>query len=201
VTSLAAFVVAATAVADLLTNSVNLSTTWTPFIIIVTLSIAVAPLLLGQHFSPVVALAGCWLFAGVTALQVATSGGDVIMMVNNLVLYPMIACYLGWFFDRRVARFTVANLFVLSAVALLTCDHHTVFTSWANLALASFFCLAAALYLRAKLERQIESDPLTGALNRPGSTVRAVRPPSSRSTWTTSRRSTTGSGTTPATRR
>lgn len=174
VTSLAALVIAATALADLLTGSVNLSTVWTWLVVAAALSIAVAPLLLGEHFRPVVALYGCWLFGGVTSLQVAT-GSDAIMTVNNLVLYPMVSCYLGWFFRPRVARPTVGGLFVLSGAALLTTDHREVFTTWSNLALASLFCLEAALYLHAKLERQAHSDPLTGALNRNGLSVQLAR--------------------------
>lgn len=167
VTSLAAAVVAATAIADIIAESVNLSLLWTCLVIVLALGIAALPLTLGRRFPPAAGLISCWVFAGVTALQVA-QGGDLLMIVNNLVLYPMISCYLGWFFRPGIARVTVGAQFVFSAAALLTTDHLEVFTTWANLALSSFFCLEAALYLRARLDRQIESDPLTGAYNRTG---------------------------------
>lgn len=174
VSSLAAFVVAATGLSDLLGGSVNLSTAWTCVVIAVALSLTAMPLALGERFHPAVALGGCWFFAAVTALQVA-SGGDTIMTVNNIVLYPMVSCYLGWFFVTRVARATVVACFVLSGIALVTSDQLSVFSTWVNLALASFFCLEAALYLRAKLEQQIQSDPLTGALNRNGLSTQLAR--------------------------
>ena len=174
VTSLAAAVVAATGIADMIAGSVNLSLVWTCLVTALALGIAALPLALGKRFVPAAGLAACWVFVGVTSLQV-TQGGDALMIVNNLVLYPMISCYLGWFFRPGIARVTVAGQFVLSGAALLTTDHLDVFTTWANLALASFFCLEAALYLRARLDRQIESDPLTGALNRTGFSSRLSR--------------------------
>ncbi|MCW2823537.1 MAG: hypothetical protein JWQ91_454 [Aeromicrobium sp.] len=174
VTTLAAAVVAATGVLDLVTGSVNLSTAWTCLVIALSLAIAAMPMLLGNRFHPLAGLAGCWAFTAITALQVA-AGGDAIMAVNNLVLYPMISCYLGWFFRPGIARTTVAAQFAVSAAALMTTDHHEVFRTWANLALASYFCLEVALYLRAKLDQQIESDPLTGALNRTGLTTQLRR--------------------------
>lgn len=167
VTTLAAGVVAATGLLDLITGSVNLSTAWTWIVIVLALGIAAVPLMLGPRFHPAAGLVGCWIFAAITAVQVATGDG-IVMAVNNLVLYPMIACYLGWFYRPSIARTTVAALFVFSAAALGVSDYHSAFTTWANLALASSFSLEAALYLRAKLDTQIETDPLTGALNRTG---------------------------------
>lgn len=167
VTTLAAGVVAATGLLDLVTGSINLSTGWTCLVILVALTVAAMPMMLGPRFHPAAGLIGCWLFATITALQVATGDG-VIMAVNNLVLYPMIACYLGWFYRPGIARLTVLGLFCVSAAAIAVTDFHTIYTTWANLALASYFCLEAALYLRARLDQQIETDPLTGALNRTG---------------------------------
>lgn len=167
VTSLAAAVVAATGVLDLLTGSVNVSTRWTILIIALAVTAAGLPAALGERFPPWAALAACWLFIGVTVLQTAQAA-DVTMAVNNLVLYPMMSCYLGWFFDHRTARTSVAAMFLLSGSAVWICGIGSLFATWANLVLASSFCLEAALYLRAKLDRQIETDPLTGALNRNG---------------------------------
>ncbi|MGJ9423168.1 diguanylate cyclase domain-containing protein [Aeromicrobium sp. CF3.5] len=166
-TSLAAAVVAATGVLDLLTGSVNVSTRWTILIIALAVTAAGLPAALGERFPPWAALAACWLFIGVTALQTAQAA-DVTMAVNNLVLYPMMSCYLGWFFDHRTARTSVAAMFLLSGSAVWIGGIGSLFATWANLVLASTFCLEAALYLRAKLDRQIETDPLTGALNRNG---------------------------------
>lgn len=167
VTSLAATVIAATAVMDLLTGQVNVSTPWTLLTITVCVATAVTPFLLGEHFPPALGLVACWIFGLVTSIQTAQSA-DAIMAVNNLVLYPMISCYLGWFFDHSVARISVSALFAISAVSIGASGLDSVFTTWTNLGLASFFCLEAALYLRAKLDRQIRADPLTGALNRSG---------------------------------
>lgn len=167
VTSLAAAVIAVTGVMDLLTGQVNVSTAWTVLIIAVCVGAAVTPFLLGEHFPPVLGLAACWLFGVVTSIQAAEST-DAIMAVNNLVLYPMISCYLGWFFNHKIARISVTAMFATSAVALYSDGLDGVYTTWTNLALASFFCLEAALYLRAKLDRQIRADPLTEALNRNG---------------------------------
>lgn len=167
VTSLAAAVVAATAVLDLLTESINVSAGFTVFVIGMALVIAALPMVLKSRFHPAAGLIGCWIFIVVTAAQISQSD-DLIKIVNNMVLYPMIGCYLGWFFRPTIARVTVAAQFVFSAAALGVTGPHSAFTTWANLALASFFCTEAALYLRAKLDRQIQSDPLTGALNRTG---------------------------------
>lgn len=174
VTTLAAAVVGATGIADLITGSVNLSLVWTCLVTVLALSIAAMPVLLGSRFPPIAGLAACWAFILVTSLQVA-AGGELLMAVNNLVLYPMISCYLGWFFRPGIARVTASAQFCFSGAALLTTPHLAVFTTWANLALASFFCLEAALYLRARLDRQIETDPLTGAFNRIGLSAHLTR--------------------------
>ncbi|MET0929141.1 MAG: GGDEF domain-containing protein [Aeromicrobium sp.] len=173
-TSLAAAVIAATGFLDLITGSANMSVGWTILVSVVAATLAGLPLVLGDRFPPTVALGGCWAFIGVTSLQVAQSD-SVIMAANNIVLYPMVSCYLGWFFSRRVARYAVGSAFMLSGAALWISGLTSVITTWANLALASFFCLEAALYLRAKLDRQIETDPLTGALNRTGLASRLRR--------------------------
>ncbi|MCD9199667.1 GGDEF domain-containing protein [Aeromicrobium wangtongii] len=167
VTSLAAGVIAATGVLDLITGSANLSPAWTFLVTGIALVIAALPWLLRSRFHPAAGLVGCWLFIVVTALQIH-QGGDQVQTVNNLVLYPMIGCYLGWFFRPAIARWTTAGLFAFSAAALVTTEHRELFTTWSNLALGSFFCLEAALFLRAELDRQIRSDPLTGAFNRIG---------------------------------
>lgn len=167
VTSLAAAVTAATGIMDLLTGQVNVSMAWTIAIITVCLGAAVTPFLLGERFPPALGLAACWVFGAVTSIQTAQAT-DPIMAVNNLVLYPMISCYLGWFFGQRIALATVAAMFAGSAVSIHIGGLDGVFTTWTNLGLASFFCLEAALYLRSKLERQVRADPLTGALNRNG---------------------------------
>ncbi len=48
-------------------------------------------------------------------------------------------------------------------------------TIWINLALATTFCTEAAGYLRSVLDRQIATDPLTGATTRAGLTRRIER--------------------------
>lgn len=174
VTSLAAGVIAATGILDLVTGVANVSAAWTVLVTAVAAAIAVVPIVLGERFPPWVALVGCALFVGVTTLQTAQSA-DAIMAVNNLVLYPMVSCYLGWFFSHRMARLGVVAMFAVSACGVWVSGLASVFTTWANLALASLFCLEAALYLRAKLERIIETDPLTGALNRHGLASRLAR--------------------------
>jgi diguanylate cyclase (GGDEF)-like protein len=57
---------------------------------------------------------------------------------------------------------------VLSGVAVSSNPVQQVFMTWINIGLASIFCLEAAGYLRAKLDREITTDPLTGVLNRSG---------------------------------
>ena len=167
VTTLAAGVVAATALLDLATGSTSFSRSWTVLVTMAAVGIAVVPLLLGRRFHPLAGIGGCWLFAAVTALQVA-GGGTQLEAVNNLVLYPMVSCYLGWFFRPAIARSTVLALFALSGLALVVADRTDVFATWANLMLASYFCLEAAQYLRSRLDRLLVTDPLTGAMNRTG---------------------------------
>lgn len=171
VTSLAGAVVATTNVLDLSRGAANISAGWTVFFTMLAVAVAALPVILGLRFPPAVALGGCWLFVGVTVVQ-TTQADDLITAINNLVLYPMISCYLGWFFDHRTARATVVAMFAASGAAVFVSDNLVVFATWANLALASLFCLEAALYLRAKLDQQIETDSLTGALNRLGLAAR-----------------------------
>ena len=167
VTSLAAMVIALTAVLDLITGSVDISPWWVLLCATLGLIVAVLPIILNDRFPPAIALAACYVFIGVTSLQVSLAE-NMVMLVNNLVLYPMVACYLGWFFSRRNARLTAAFMFTLSGCALYTTHQPQLFTTWTNLVLASLFCLEAAVYLRSRVDRQIETDPLTGALNRIG---------------------------------
>jgi diguanylate cyclase (GGDEF)-like protein len=167
VTTLAAGVVAATALLDLVTGSTSFSRSWTVVVTMLAAAVAVVPLVLGRRFHPLAGIGGSWLFAAITALQIA-AGGTQLEAVNNLVLYPMVSCYLGWFFRPAVARSTVFALFALSGLALLMADRTDVFTTWANLVLASYFCLEAARYLRSRLDRLLVTDPLTGAMNRTG---------------------------------
>ncbi|MFB2555302.1 hypothetical protein [Herbiconiux liangxiaofengii] len=91
-----------------------------------------------------------------------------VASVNNVVLYPMLACYLGWFYRRWVARVVTGGGFALSFVAILLNPLDAVLLTWFNIALASVFCLEAAGYLRNRLDREITTDPLTGLLNRSG---------------------------------
>lgn len=167
VSSLAGAAVTATLVLDLISGSINLSTWWTVFSAFLTLTVCGLPLALGRAFRPWMALIALWIFAVVTIVQVAAAT-DTVMAINNLVLYPMFCSYLGWFFNRGIARWTVALLLVGSATAVISRAPADTFTTWANLAIASVFCLEASGYLRHRLDDRIETDPLTGALNRAG---------------------------------
>jgi len=168
VTSLAAMVVAGTSVIDLFNPlSGGVAPWWTWLLIVAALCVSVIPFLMGERFPPAVALGACCVFVAVTLFQILVSDREIVS-VNNLVLYPMLGCYLGWFFARRTARIVTGLAVGLSGAALGINAYPGLFTTWANLALASFFCLEAAGYLRIQLDRQIETDPLTGALNRFG---------------------------------
>lgn len=166
-TSLAATVIATSGFIDVASDSISFSRPWTWWWILVSIAIAVSPLLWRGPLPPAVPLAGCYLFASVTSVQIAASS-DAIMTINNVVLYPMLSCYLGWFFWPWVARLTVGSMLTLSGLAIASSGQWNVAVTWLNLALCSLFCLEAALHLRRRLDEKVETDPLTGALNRAG---------------------------------
>lgn len=167
VSSLAAAAVAATAILDIVTGAATLSTELTWLLVVLAAAVSSLPLLIARSFRPWMALTACWVFGAVTIALMALTD-DTIVAVNNLVLYPMIASYLGWFFNRSVARLTIGVILTGSIVSLMAAGHTAAMSSWANLAVASVFCLEASGYLRHRLDGRIETDPLTGALNRAG---------------------------------
>ncbi len=168
VTSFAALVVAASSLLDAWTPSGGgLEKRWTWVWTVLAVLVSVIPFCLGKRFHRSVAYLGAVLFVLVTAWQMKEAEASVIA-VNNLVLYPMLACYLGWFFRRWTARATVLAAFSLSGTALASNPYDGLAVTWFNLGLASLFCLEAAGYLRRKLDHEINTDPLTGALNRAG---------------------------------
>ena len=168
VTALAALVVAASGALDALTSAPGrLGDAWTWVWSLVSFGVAALPLALGRRLPTWVGVVGAAVFLGVTSVQVAVSE-QAVVAVNNVVLYPMVACYLGWFYRRRTARLVVGAGFTASGLGTLVNPQHAVMITWVNVALASLFCLEAASFLRRSLDRQIETDPLTGALNRTG---------------------------------
>ncbi|MEF2978403.1 GGDEF domain-containing protein [Subtercola sp. YIM 133946] len=168
VTSAAGLVIAASGLVDVFTSTGNpFGSVWTWCWIGLTLILAGTPILRGARFTRGVGLAGTIVFFLVTSLQLAVSTAPVAS-INNVVLYPMLATYLGWFYRRRVARAVIAGAFICSATSLFVNPIEHVFITWINLALASVFCLEAASYLKSKLDGEVKTDPLTGVLNRSG---------------------------------
>lgn len=168
VTTMAALVITVSGLIDALTPAKrSLGYSWTWAWTLLSLLIAVVPLALADRFPKGIALAGCYLFCAVTALQMSVADRSIVS-ANNLVLYPMIACFTGWFFAPWVSRATVSFAFVMSGTALLINPYGGLLTTWVNLGLASGFCLESAGYLRRKLDREIQTDALTGAMNRSG---------------------------------
>ncbi|ANP72989.1 GGDEF domain-containing protein [Cryobacterium arcticum] len=168
VSSAAALVVALSGVLDAANPSPDtLGTDWTWAWTLIACVVALLPVAVAERFPRWIAVAACFAFVAVTALQMFTSDQG-LKSVNNLVLYPMLACYVGWFFARPLARLIVALALVLSGVAVVLAPHPFLLPTWVNLALASVFCLEAAGHLRSKLDHEIRTDPLTGALNRSG---------------------------------
>lgn len=167
VSSLAAAAIAGTAMLDILTGAITISTQSTWLLVMLATAIAALPLIMARNFRPWMALIACWIF-GVVTIGLMALADSTIIAINNLVLYPMVASYLGWFFHRVAARWTVGALLVGSFVSLTATGHTGAISSWANVAVASVFCLEASGYLRHRLDGRIETDALTGALNRAG---------------------------------
>lgn len=168
VTSAGGLVIALSGLVDALTSTGDgFGSAWTWGWVLLTVLLACVPIALGDRLVREIGLVGASVFFAVTSLQMALST-SAVSSVNNLVLYPMLACYLGWFYRRVVARLVTAVAFAMSGTALAVNTHDRVFITWINLALASTFCLEAAGYLRARLDREITTDPLTGVLNRSG---------------------------------
>ncbi|TFB98525.1 diguanylate cyclase [Cryobacterium sp. MDB1-18-2] len=168
VTSAAGFVIVISGLVDAATSAGGgLGSLWTWLWTLVAAVVSALPVAFGARFPRWVGLAGTLVFFAVTALQMAVSTAP-ILSVNNLVLYPMFACYLGWFYRPFVSRLAVGFAFGASGIALAVNPFDAVQITWVNLALASLFCREAAGYLRAKLDREITTDPLTGVLNRSG---------------------------------
>ena len=175
VTSFAAFMIGASGLLDAGTPSGGkLGDVWTWIWTAVALAVAAVPLVLGPRFPRKAGFIGALIFVAVTAWQMYQAD-ESIVSVNNLVLYPMLGCYLGWFYGRSTARGTVLAAFLLSGAALLSNPFGGLIVTWFNLGFASAFCLEAAGYLRRKLDHEIQTDPLTGALNRTGLQLRIER--------------------------
>jgi len=168
VTSAAGFVIVVSGVVDAATSSGSgFGSLWTWLWTLLAAIVSALPVALGSRLPRWVGFVGIVVFFTVTSLQMAVSTAP-ILSVNNLVLYPMLACYLGWFYRPFVSRLAVGFAFGASGIALAVNPFDAVQITWVNLALASIFCREAAGYLRAKLDREITTDPLTGALNRSG---------------------------------
>ena len=170
VTAAAAAVIWASGIVDALSQTADagpLIGPWTWLWTVLAFAVAASPLLLGGRCRRWVGLVGTAVFVAVTVLQLATADRPIIS-ANNLVLYPMVSCYMGWFYPRWVARTTVAVAAAASGTALLVNPFLVLATTWLNLTLASAFCLECAAYLHIRLERLARTDPLTGALNRSG---------------------------------
>jgi diguanylate cyclase (GGDEF)-like protein len=173
ITSLSALLIACSSALDGLTSRTSgLGSGWTWAWAVVALAVSVAPLLLGGRFPLWAGLLACWVFLGVTAIQVAVATQDTAG-VDNVILHPMVACYLGWFFPRRTAWTTVVLAFTVTTAAVVVNVQPGMTTAWANIVAVSLFCLVAVGYLHRGLERQARTDPLTGALNRAGFTRQA----------------------------
>ncbi|WP_291038546.1 GGDEF domain-containing protein [Herbiconiux sp.] len=169
VTSALGAVIVGSGLIDALTSPSGggLGSAWTWVWVVVTVVVAAVPLVLGDRSVRVVGFAGACVFFAVTTLQVAVSTAP-IGTVNNLVLWPMVACYLGWSFRRLPARVITGVAFAASGAALVVNTQDQIGIVWLNLMLASVFCLEAASFLRVRLDREISTDPLTGVLNRAG---------------------------------
>jgi diguanylate cyclase (GGDEF)-like protein len=169
VTSALGAVIAGSGFIDALTTPAGggLGSGWTWMWVVATVVVAIIPLVLGDRSVRVVGFGGACVFFAVTAVQVALSTAPV-GTVNNLVLWPMVACYLGWSFRRLFARLVTGVAFAAAGAALLVNTHDRIGIVWLNLLLASAFCLEAAAFLRVRLDREIRTDPLTGVLNRKG---------------------------------
>ncbi|MBD8607048.1 diguanylate cyclase [Aeromicrobium sp. CFBP 8757] len=168
VTSAGGLVIALSGLVDALTSTGDVfGSAWTWGWVAITVVLATVPLAFGDRLVREIGVVGSSVFFAVTSLQMALST-SAVASVNNLVLYPMVACYLGWFYPRAVSRVVTAAAFAMSGAALAVNTHDRVFITWVNLVLASTFCLEAAGYLRARLDREITTDPLTGVLNRSG---------------------------------
>jgi len=168
VTAAAGAVIAASGLLDAVTSTGDpLGSGWTWFWVAVTVVLAGTPIALGIRFVHWVGLVGVSVFFVVTSLQIAISTAP-IASVNNFLLYPMLSCYLGWFYPRLIARLVTGCGFALSGIALAVNPLDDLLLAWINIALVSAFCLEAAGYLRSRLDREITTDPLTGLLNRSG---------------------------------
>ncbi|OZC74931.1 hypothetical protein CH274_23540 [Rhodococcus sp. 06-418-5] len=168
VTSLASAVVAASGVLDAVTSIPGvLGQWWTWLWTAVAVVVVLIPAAMGERFPRSIALLGCVLFICVTSVQMATSTQGIVA-VNNLVFYPLLACYLGWFFRRLIARSVAGVAIAASGIGVALSPSGSLTVTWLNLMLASLFCLEAASYLYRRLQRQVETDSLTGAVNRIG---------------------------------
>lgn len=168
VTSAAGLVIALSGLIDALTSTGDgFGSAWTWGWLALTVTLTFVPIALGDRLVRGIGLVGAGVFFMVTSLQMAVST-SAVASVNNLVLYPMVACYLGWFYRPLIARVMTGAAFAASGAALVVNTQDRVVITWLNLVLASTFCLEAAAYLRARLDREITTDPLTGVLNRAG---------------------------------
>lgn len=175
VTSLAAVAITISGVVDIVFQTTGgLPVGWTVFWTAFALLVSATPFVLGSRFPGNAGIYATVMFVTVTVIQVLESDSPIVS-ANNLVLYPMLGCYVGWFYGRIVYRTLLGLALVGTFTAVLVNPLPGLITVWINLALATTFCTEAAGYLRSVLDRQIATDPLTGATTRAGLTRRIER--------------------------
>ncbi len=134
-------------------------------VVVVGLSLGLAPAILGAKFPPVAALALIYAI-GIASAWWILQAPNAVTKINSVLMFPVLSCYLGWFFPKLVARFTAAAMFVASTAAVIISGPSVVITSVAQLAAASVLLLETTRRLRKRLDRQLSRDYLTGAANR-----------------------------------
>lgn len=95
------------------------------------------------------------------------------MELNAFLLSPMVAVYLGWFYNPWLARIVLYTHLLAVAVATLVRPANDQYTFSSDLALLyavliSALCVESAAQVRARADRESWHDQLTGVLNRRG---------------------------------
>lgn len=150
----------------------EISRGWALFWIISFSFLTITPLALGRLFPRWAGLVGVGYYAFWSAMfmMATTFGRTEVLPVLQI---PVVALYLGWFYQRWTARVAMlAYWLIMMGAALDRTDGFSLETSIAVPLVYSFFiagfCLEAGSFRRRQAELRALRDPLTRVYNRRG---------------------------------
>ncbi len=132
-----------------------------------TVTFAAVSLILGPRLAAPIGLISCAVMVTAVSIQISLAVSP-ICVVNSLMLYPPMGCYLAWFYRAVYARATILIAFAFAAVGMVAIGQTELWLSWTSLLCVAALSLEVTVRLRRSSNQRIETDSLTGVLNRAG---------------------------------